>query len=101
MLLSFSGYVPRRPFIFGGTYRSECDDCVEEFLGTKLEKTGDKERLEAIVKSYPKLHPITKPELVVKKLNHLKDYKEGAPAIAGGFVSAVWCHQHRNPTSLD
>ncbi|XP_063715720.1 ciliary microtubule inner protein 2B-like [Symsagittifera roscoffensis] len=78
----YTGYVPRRPFIFGGTYRSECDDCVEEFLGTKGEKTAEKERLEAVVKSYPKLHPITRPELVVKKLNHLKDHKEGAPAIA-------------------
>jgi len=78
----YTGYVPRRPFIFGGTYRSECDDCVEEFLGGKNEKTEEKERLEAIVESYPKLHPITKPELVVKKLNHLKDFKEGAPAIA-------------------
>lgn len=78
----YTGYVPRRPFIFGGTYRSECEDCVEEFLATKKEKTGERERLEAIVQSYPKLHPITKPELVVKKLNHLKDYREGAPAIA-------------------
>ncbi|XP_075252533.1 ciliary microtubule inner protein 2B-like [Convolutriloba macropyga] len=78
----YTGYVPRRPFIFGGTYRAECEDCVEEFLTTKKEKISDLERLEAVVKSYPKLHPITKPELVVKKLNHLKDYKEGAPAIA-------------------
>jgi len=78
----YTGYVPRRPFIFGGTYRAECEDCVEEFLTTKQEKTGEKNRLETVVKSYPKLHPITKPELVVKKLNHLKDFKEGAPAIA-------------------
>ena len=92
------GYVPRRPFIFGGTYRSECDDCVDEFLGTKGEKTAEKERLEAVVKSYPKLHPITRPELVVKKLNHLKDHKEGAPAIAGQLPNLFKFNpKHANP----
>lgn len=78
----YTGYVPRRPFIFGGTYRSECEDCVDEFLTTKTEKTGEKGRLEAVVKSYAKLQPITKDELVVKKLNHMIGFKEGKPAIA-------------------
>jgi hypothetical protein len=78
----YTGYVPRRPFIFGGTYKSECEECVDEFLNSKDKNTTAKISLDATVASYPKLHPITKESLVVKKLNHLRDHKEGAPAIA-------------------
>jgi hypothetical protein len=78
----YTGYVPRRPFIFGATYRQECEECVDEFLSTKESNQCAKDRLETVVASYPKLNPITKESLVVKKLNHLKDHKEGAPAIA-------------------
>jgi hypothetical protein len=78
----YTGYVPRRPFIFGGTYRAECEECVDEFLGSRETNSNYKTHLESTVASYPKLHPITKQSLVVKKLNHLRDYKDGAPAIA-------------------
>ena len=78
-----TGYIPRWPFKFGGTYKEDCDVCIDEHI-TNL--SGHKQKINSLrtaTKSFPQLQPKKFDPEVRDHLNTYRDTHPNRPILMG------------------
>ncbi|ESO92829.1 hypothetical protein LOTGIDRAFT_150295 [Lottia gigantea] len=73
MVAGYTGYIPRMPFKFGGTYKEDCDSCIDEFMSSTQTHDLKLQDLKRQMRSYPRLTAISYDPDVRDKLNKYRD----------------------------
>ena len=73
--LFISGYIPRRSFKFGASYKVSCDDCIDQFMTMRDTTDLKHNNLVKSARAYPRLEPIDTPDNIRDKLNSYTDAK--------------------------
>ncbi|KAK6194674.1 hypothetical protein SNE40_000265 [Patella caerulea] len=73
MVSGYTGYIPRMPFKFGGTYKEDCDTCIDEFLTNTQNHNFKNRDLQRQIRSYPRLTAISYDPEVRDRLNTFRD----------------------------
>ena len=81
--LSTSGYIPRRPFKFGDTYKVDCDYCIDEHLSNMTTRRKHEIDLLQNVRSFNTLRPISQDPTVRDHLNTYRDSHPARPTLQG------------------
>ncbi|XP_002739701.1 ciliary microtubule inner protein 2B-like [Saccoglossus kowalevskii] len=82
MVPGYTGYIPRMPFKFGGTYKEDCDVCIDDFLTNTKKHGTNVHELKQTVNGYPNLNAVTKDDdRVIKRLNDFRDRNPTAPIL--------------------
>lgn len=64
------GYIPSRKFKFSNTYKVECDESIDNFLGERSKKIEKENTIMNFVKTQEKHVPICKPDEMRPILNN-------------------------------
>ncbi|ELU07069.1 hypothetical protein CAPTEDRAFT_182825 [Capitella teleta] len=84
MVPGYTSYIPGWPFKFGGTYKEDCDVCIDEHISS-VNKHKDKMRdLHAVTQSTPQLKPVKFDPEVKDKLNTYRDTHPNRPILTEG-----------------
>lgn len=76
MVPGYTGYIPRWPFKYGGTYKEDCDVCIDEHITNLQGHTTKINDLRTATKSFPQLQPKKfDPEV----RDHLNTYRDTHP----------------------
>ncbi|XP_070540758.1 ciliary microtubule inner protein 2B-like [Ptychodera flava] len=82
MVPGYTGYIPRMPFKFGGTYKEDCDVCIDDFLHNTRQHDGKITNLKQTTSGHPSLKIVNKNDAsVIKQLNHYRDRNPTAPIL--------------------
>lgn len=73
MIGGYTGYIPSRKFHFSNTYRVECDNCVDDLVTNKREKTQKENDILNRVKSTPKHTLISTGSELKREMDNFKD----------------------------
>jgi hypothetical protein len=74
MVPGYTGYIPSRKFHFSDTYKTECDQCIDDFMSAKENKSKNSRSLIQTVRGYES-HKSIAPEGEVKyNLDHYRDH---------------------------
>lgn len=76
MIPGYTGYIPRFPFKFGGTYKEDCDVCIDDFLTSRNNYSQKEIDLRRSAKSFPTLQAISRDPYV---RDHLNTYVDNIP----------------------
>lgn len=90
MVPGYTGYIPRMPFKFGGTYKEDCDVCIDDFLTNTKKHAANTQALKQTVNKYPNFKPVTAEDgQVIKRLNDFRDRNPTAPILLESRRSAT------------
>ena len=81
--LFFTGYIPRRPFKFGDTYKVDCDYCIDDHMNNVKARRSHEVDLSQNVRSYPTLKAVSRDPQVRDHLNTYRDSHPKRPILAG------------------
>ncbi|PIK41087.1 hypothetical protein BSL78_22054 [Apostichopus japonicus] len=73
MVPGYTGYIPRRPFKFGNTYKEDCDVCIDDFMNNTQDRSEEIFDLRKTVAGSGRLRPLTDEKTVIKTLNEYRD----------------------------
>ena len=74
MVPGYTGYIPSRKFHYSDTYRSECDQCIDDFMSAKENKNAKTRSLISTVRGYES-HKVIAPGGEIKyNLDHFRDH---------------------------
>lgn len=73
MVPGYTGYIPRRPFKFGNTYKEDCDVCIDQHITNYKYHDAKYNDLQKQVSGYPRLRAISYDPDVRDKLNMYRD----------------------------
>ena len=80
-----SGYIPRMTFKFGGTYKDDCDVCIDEYMTNKQNQEFKIRDLKQQVNSVPQLTAISRDPHVKEYLDRYRDTHPNRPLLMGKF----------------
>ena len=81
----FSGYIPRMPFKFGGTYKDDCDICIDEYTTNRQVHDFKNRDLTRQVSSVPRLTAISHDPYVKEYLDRYRDTHPNRPLLMGMY----------------
>ncbi|XP_046567438.1 uncharacterized protein C10orf82-like [Haliotis rubra] len=81
MVPGYTGYIPRMPFKFGGTYKDDCDVCIDTFMSNTKNHDFKMRDLQRQIRSYPRLTAISHDPTVRDKLNLYRDTHPTQPML--------------------
>ncbi|KAL5011375.1 hypothetical protein ScPMuIL_009926 [Solemya velum] len=81
MVPGYTGYIPRMPFKFGGTYKEDCDVCIDDYLTNRRTADIKDADLRQQVRGYPSLTPIAHNPGVRDKMNLYRDTHPAQPTL--------------------
>jgi len=73
MVPGYTGYIPRMPFRYGGTYKEDCDSCLGEFFTTRGTQSGKLEDLRGTVRGTSQLKSLSGDPHIRDHLNTYRD----------------------------
>lgn len=73
MVPGYTGYIPRRPFKFGNTYKEDCDVCIDDFMNNTQMRSQEIYDLHKTVAASGRLKPVADEKSVIKNLNDYRD----------------------------
>lgn len=73
MVPGYTGYIPSRKFHFSDTYRAECDQCIDGFLGRRDHKSSSQNNLVGTVQGYERHRSIAPDGEIKHNLDHFRD----------------------------
>ena len=80
-----SGYIPRMPFKFGGTYKDDCDICIDEYTTNRQVHDFKNRDLTRQVSSVPRLTAISHDPYVKEYLDRYRDTHPNRPLLMGMY----------------
>lgn len=101
-----SGYIPRRPFKFGATYKNECDISIDEHL-TGLQRENTKlAELQMATARFPSFEAQRHDPVVRDHLNTYRDTHPHRPILMGTHsinqrvtLTLLYCKTQRKETA--
>lgn len=81
MVPGYTGYIPRWPFKFGGTYKNDCDICIDEHMSNTGTYQDKEKSLLNSMKSFPQLQAINRDPEVRDHLNTYRDTHPKRPTL--------------------
>lgn len=81
MVPGYTGYIPRMEFKFGGTYKKDCDVCIDEFLHNKQTHEMKQRDLSQQVSSVPRMTAISHDPTVKDHLDRYRDTHPSRPLL--------------------
>lgn len=79
MVPGYTGYIPRWPFKFGGTYKEDCDVCIDEHLTNFKGHVTKQNSLRQTTRAFPQLQPVATDPGVRDHLNTYRDTHPNRP----------------------
>lgn len=83
IILFLTGYIPRMTFKFGGTYKDDCDICIDEYMTNRQTHDLRQTDLKRQVSSVPRLTSISHDPIVKEKLDRYRDTHPSRPLLMG------------------
>lgn len=84
-----TGYIPRRPFKFGNTYKEDCDVCIDDFMNNTQMRGQEIYDLHKTVAASGRLKPVTDEKSVIKNLNDYRDRNPLRPILLCEYIENV------------
>lgn len=81
MVPGYTGYIPRMPFKFGGTYKDDCDVCIDEYMTNTQNQEFKIRDLKQQVNSVPRLTAISHDPHVKEYLDRYRDTHPNRPML--------------------
>jgi hypothetical protein len=76
MIPGYSGYIPKRLYKFGATYRHECDDCVSDLVGSYSADARKRGELADTARATPRLDAQRYDPFIKEELNNWIDRRQ-------------------------
>ena len=83
---SVTGYIPRIPFKFGGTYKNDCDVCIDENMTNYQNQEFKIRDLKNQVNTVPRLTAISHDPHVKDYLDRYRDTHPNRPMLMGKWL---------------
>ncbi|XP_045202617.1 protein FAM166B-like isoform X2 [Mercenaria mercenaria] len=81
MVPGYTGYIPRMTFKFGGTYKEDCDVCIDEYMTNRSNHDQRQRDLFRQVSSIPRLTATSHDPSVKEKLDRYRDTHPSRPLL--------------------
>lgn len=81
MVPGYTGYIPRMTFKFGGTYKEDCDVCIDEYMTNRTNHDQRQRDLTRQVSCIPRLTAVSHDPSVKEKLNRYRDTHPSRPLL--------------------
>lgn len=81
MVPGYTGYIPRIPFKFGGTYKNDCDVCIDEHMTNYQNQEFKMRDLKQQVDTVPRLTAISHDPHVKEYLDRYRDTHPNRPML--------------------
>ena len=82
-MLTVSGYIPRRPFKFGDTYKIDCDYCIDDHLNLLGRRREHERVLVRSATDAEPMRPLKGDPTVRDHLNTFRDMRPAGPMLEG------------------
>ncbi|XP_052790406.1 uncharacterized protein C10orf82 homolog [Mya arenaria] len=81
MVPGYTGYIPRMTFKFGGTYKTECDNCIDEYMTNRQNHDLRQGDLRRSVTMVPRLTAVSHDPTVKETLDRYRDTHPTRPML--------------------
>lgn len=81
MVPGYTGYIPRMTFKFGGTYKRDCDTCIDEYMTNRTNHDLRQTDLRRQVTSIPRMTAVSHDPAIKEHLDRYRDTHPTRPLL--------------------